>query len=345
MKAVVLVGGEGTRLRPLTYYTVKAMVPVLNRPFLEYLLQHLCTHNIDKIILAMGYKPDAIKSYFSDTHQFHHRLVYSVESLPLGTAGAVKHAEQYLDDTFFVFNGDIFTDIDLTEMLQFHKDKKAKVTIAVIPVDDPTRFGVVETDEQLRIRCFIEKPSHNMVTCNTINAGVYIIEREVLKHIPSGRRTMFEHDVFPALLAAGEPLFAYPTDAYWIDIGTLEKYYQLNCDLLTGKCTHPSTKDLADIEIHKQSFVHPGAKLYGPILIDEGCRIGEGVELRGPVIIGAGCQIDDCAIIEKSILWQRVTVGKNAVLKECIVASNCDIKANSMFEKATITPEHTSLSL
>lgn len=338
VKAVILVGGEGTRLRPLTYYSTKAMVPVLNRPFLEYLLRHLISHHIREVVLAMGYKPDSIKSYFSRTDQLQTKLIYSIESKPLGTAGAVKHAEQYLDDTFFVFNGDVLTNLDLTAMLHFHKKNKAKITIALTPVEDPTCFGIVETDAQLRIKQFIEKPSPDQVTTNNINAGVYILEKEVLAHIPAGKCVMFEHDVFPSLLAAGEPVFAYPTNAYWIDIGTLEKYRQLNWDLLTGKCSFPDF-EASDTQIYKHCFTHPQVRIHGAVLIGKGCQIGKGVELRGPAIIGDGCQIADCAIIERSILWQHVTVEESAMLKDCIVISNSYIASNNTLEGVVVIPK------
>ena len=335
MKALILVGGEGTRLRPLTYSTVKAMVPVLNKPFIEYVIRHLSNHNVTEVILALGYKPDSIKDYFGSTGRLDATLIYSVEAAPLGTAGAVKNAEQYIDDTFFVMNGDIFTDLNLTDMLKFHKKKKAKVTIALTPVDDPTQFGVVETNSQQRITRFIEKPSREQVTSNLINAGVYILECEILKCIPKGKRFMFEHDVFPKLLADGEPVFGYATNAYWIDTGTPEKYLQLNRDLLYGKSAQVAYC-AEKIDIDKRSSVHPQAKLTGPILIDRGCTIGKGVNIKGPVVIGSDCNIRDDAIIENSILWQNVSIGKQAVLKDCIVASNNCIENNAKLECATI---------
>jgi len=335
VKAVILVGGEGTRLRPLTYTTVKAMVPVLNKPFIEYVIRHLSNHNIKEIILALGYKPDCITDYFGDASQLGTKLLYSVETEPLGTAGAIKNAEQYIDDTFFIMNGDIFTDLNLTDMLQFHKDKAAKVTIALTPVEDPTRFGVVETDINQRVTRFVEKPKREQVTSNMINAGVYIIESQVLKRIPQGKRFMFERDVFPPLLAEGEPVFSYATDAYWVDTGTPEQYLQLNSDLMFGKSIQVAFKP-EEIRINEDTSVHPQAKLTGPILVDRNCAIGKGAQLKGPVIIGAGCTIKDNAIIENSILWQNITVGEQAVLKDCIVASNSCIKNNSRNEFATI---------
>lgn len=335
MKAVILVGGEGTRLRPLTYSTVKAMVPVLNRPFIEYVIRHLSDHNISEIILALGYKPDSLIDYFGDASELGVRLVYSVEPEPLGTAGAIKNAEQYIDDTFFVMNGDIFTDIDLTDMLDFHKDKGAKVTIALTPVADPTRFGVVETTSRQRISRFVEKPSRDQVSSNLINAGIYILDGEVLKGVPPGKRFMFEHDVFPTLLADGEPVFGYTTDSYWIDMGTPEQYLELTGDLLDGKSTQVAFP-AGGIHIHRQTSVHPEAMLTGPILADKQCTIGKGVRLKGPVVMGAGCDIRDGATIENSILWQKVTVGEQAVLKDCIVASDNHIENNARIEGSTI---------
>jgi len=336
VKAVVLVGGEGTRLRPLTYLTVKAMVPVLNKPFIEYIIRHLSRHNISEIILAIGYQPDRITEYFTDERQLGTKLVYSIETEQLGTAGAVKNAEPYIDDTLFAMNGDIFTDLDFTEMLHFHKNRGAKVTIALTPVEDPSRFGVVETDSNQRVTRFVEKPKREQVVCNMINAGVYVIETEVLKRIPEGKRCMFEHDIFPSLVAEGEPVFGYTTDVYWMDMGTPEKYLQLNGDLLNGKSTQVGFKP-TDIRIDKQSKVHPQSSLVGPILIDKNCNIGKGVQLKGPVVIGSGCNIHEGASIENSVIWQNATIGEQAVLKDCIVASNSRIENNARMQSAIIS--------
>jgi mannose-1-phosphate guanylyltransferase len=335
VKAIILVGGEGTRLRPLTYTTVKAMVPVLNKPFIEYVFRYLNSHKIREIILAMGYKPDCITDYFGDASQLGTKLVYSIETEPLGTAGAVKNAEQYIDDAFFVMNGDIFTDLNLTEMLRFHENKGAKVTIALTPADDPTRFGVVETDTNQRVTRFVEKPKREQVTSNMINAGVYIIEREILDRVPQGKRIMFERTIFPALLAEGEPVFGYATDAYWIDTGTPEQYLQLNRDLMFGKSVQVGFKP-EEIRINEGASINPKARLTAPILVDGDCTIGKGAQLKGPVVIGTGCAIKDNAIIENSILWQNVTIGERATLKDCIVASNSYIDNNACVECATI---------
>lgn len=339
MKAIILVGGEGTRLRPLTHSTVKAMVPILNKPFIEYVIRHLSNHNIDEVTLALGYKPDCITDYFGDASQLGAKLNYSVETVPLGTAGAVKNAEQYIDGTFCVMNGDIFTDFDLSAMLDFHKKMGAKVTIALTPVDDPTRFGVVEIDNQQRVTRFVEKPGWDQVTSNLINAGIYILDAEILKRIPQGRHFMFEHDVFPELLADWEPVFGYASDTYWIDTGTPEKYLQLSRDLLSGKSSQVAFQ-AEDVYIDKQSSVDAEARLIGPILVDIDCTIGRGVQLKGPVVIGPGCRIHDGATIENSILWQNVSIGEKAVVRDCIVASNNCIEGNACIECAAINNAH-----
>jgi len=339
MKAVLLVGGEGTRLRPLTYKTPKAMVPILNRPFLEHFIAHLKRHNIKDIILTLGYLPDQVQAYFGDGRDFDVRLVYVVEGAPLGTAGAVKNVAQHLDGPFFVFNGDVFTDLDLTGMLAFHREKRAVATIALTPVEDPSRYGVVETDDWGRVRAFIEKPPRHEATTNMINAGTYILEPEVLEYIPSGSHYMFELGLFPQLLARGRPVYAYPSDAYWIDIGTPENYFQVHLDLLRGKASPPLSVS-AD---HRGCSIHPSARLEGPVLMGEGCIIGPRVQLSGPAVLGPGCVIGEEVLIEQAILWHRVRVGAGARLSQCVVAADCSIGDRCYLSKGCILGEAVEL--
>jgi len=303
IQAVILVGGEGTRLRPLTYTTVKAMVPVLNKPYIEYLIEHLSSHRIKESILAMGYRPDSIKEYFKDRTDFAKSLIYSLEQTPLGTAGAVKNAADYIkkDRAFFVINGDIFTNLDFTAMIRFHHKVKAKVTIALTPVEDPSRFGVVDIDHDQRIHRFVEKPARNEAPSNLVNAGTYILEPEILERIPESKKFMFEHDVFPKLIADGLPVYGYPSSAYWTDIGTPETYAKLNYDLLLGLSGLKKTIK-QEIAIEKSSSVHPQAKLIGPIVVGANCSIGQGAQLDGPLIIGQNSNIGTNAKIHNSIL-------------------------------------------
>ncbi|MEA1872652.1 MAG: NDP-sugar synthase [Chloroflexota bacterium] len=315
MKAVILVGGEGTRLRPLTCNTPKAIVPILNRPFLEHLLGYLKEHGVTDAILAMAYLPDPIQSCLGDGTQLGVQLTYLVEESPLGTAGAVKNAESYLDGPFLVFNGDIITDIDLTAMMKRHKEVKPKVSIALTPVDNPTIYGVVETDTRGIVQRFVEKPSWDKVTTNMINAGIYILEPEVLAHIPASTPSMFENYLFPRLLEMGEPILGYPSDAYWIDIGTPEKYLKVNHDLLLQQAGR-------GVQAKGKSQLHPTAQIEGPVLIAEGCIIAEDAKLKGPVVLGPHCEIGKGAVVQGAILWHHSRVGEKAILKNCVVCSH-----------------------
>jgi mannose-1-phosphate guanylyltransferase len=319
MKAVILVGGQGTRLRPLTLNTGKAMVPVLNRPFLEHMLYYLKGYAVDDVVLALHYRPSQVEDHFGAGGRLGIKLSYVVEENPLGTAGAVKNCEQYLGETSFVLNGDVFTDLDLGAMMAFHGEKEAKVTIFLTPVADPTLYGLVETDERGRIQRFVEKPSRDQVTSNMINAGIYILEPEVLKYIPAQTHFMFEYDLFPMLLEMGQPLYGYAAHGYWIDIGSPEKYLRLNHDLLLGRCGRGFSYTA------EPGSIHPTARVREPVVIGKDAIIGPGVLLGGPAVIGPGCKIGEQAVVEGSVLWSEVRVGQRAVLQNCIIADNCSI--------------------
>jgi len=315
MKAVILVGGEGTRLRPLTCNTPKAIVPILNRPFLEHLLGYLKEHGVTDAILAMGYLPDPIQRCLGDGTQLGVQLTYLVEESPLGTAGAVKNAESYLDGPFLVFNGDIITELDLTAMMKRHKEVKPKVSIALTPVDNPTIYGVVETDTRGLVQRFVEKPTWDKVTTNMINAGIYILEPEVLAHIPPSTPSMFENYLFPRLLEMGEPILGYPSDAYWIDIGTPEKYLKANHDLLLQQAGR-------GVQVQGKSQLHPTAQIEGPVLLAEECIIAENAKLKGPVVLGPHCEIGKGAVVQGAVLWHHSRVGEKAILRNCVICSH-----------------------
>ena len=318
MKAIILAGGQATRLRPLSCNTNKAMVPVLNHPFLEHLIGYLKKHDVNDIILTLSHKPEQIRSYFGDGSKFGVKISYVVEDLPLGSAGAVKNAEESLDSPFIVFNGDIFTDLDLTAMVSLHRSRKACMTIALTPVDNPTVYGVVETDSQGRVKCFKEKPGWEEVTTNMINAGVYVLEPEILGYIPSEVFFTFEHDIFPAAIEGGQVIYGFSFEGYWIDIGTPEKYLKLNHDLL---CRYFNK----GVEFENESFVHPTARIEGPVVIGGGCAVDKNCIIKGPVALGPGCQIAEGAIVEGALLWRDCKIGKGTKLKNCMLASNCSV--------------------
>jgi len=335
MKAIILVGGEATRLRPITYNTPKAMVPVLNTPFLEHVICHLSKHRVTEVVLALGQSQHSIGDYFGDGRQFGVKLHYSIENTPLGTGGALKNAEKYLDETFVMLNGDIITDLDITDMMHFHQSRKAKVTIARLPVDNPTGYGLIETDVNGRITRFIEKPGPNDITTNQINAGTYIFEPDILACIPPQAKFSIEHEFFATLPEKQEiSAWGYDYSSYWMDTGTPEKYLQLHRDLLYGKSSlyNPPATTL----ISHDSHIHPTTKISGAVIIGNNCNIESNVMLTGPLVLGSGCTIQAGATISDSVIWDNVEMGPRAVVKSCVIANNCHLNADCVVENSIL---------
>jgi mannose-1-phosphate guanylyltransferase len=307
------------------------------------MIWYLKRHGVDSVVLALCHLPDQIEKYFGNGNQCGVTLTYVMEESPLGTAGAVKNAESHLNDLFLVFNGDIFTDIDLGTMLSFHRDRKAKATIALTAVEDPSAYGVIETEPDGRVRRFVEKPPREEATTNLINAGIYILDREVIRDIPSNTRYMFEHHLYPALLAQGVPIYGYHSDAYWIDIGTPEKYLQVQRDLLAGQCKAALPSQITENERRGQTvgaFIHPTARVEGPVIIGSGCSIGPGVRIKGPAVIGEGCEVLDRALIEGAVLWSEVHVGKQAIVENCVVGNGSLIGHGSCVGRGCVLGDH-----
>jgi mannose-1-phosphate guanylyltransferase len=264
--AVVLVGGEGTRLRPLTFTTPKPMLPIANRPFLEHQIAHLRAHGVHRVVLACGYRPDAIRAHFGA------KLDYVVEPEPLGTGGAIAHAARALSETFVVANGDVLTDLDLSALVRFHRDREARMTLALHPVEDPSRYGVVVTAADGAVTAFVEKPAPGTAPAVTINAGTYVVEPGVLDLIPDGRAVSVEYEVFPVMVGAG--LYAHSSDGYWRDIGTPESYLAANLERMpAGGLVDPSAQ------------IDPAADVTGSV-IGPGCRIEARARVSGSVLLG-----------------------------------------------------------
>jgi len=318
------------------------MVQVLNRPFLEHTIAYLKNYKVKSIILALSHHPEVIQNYFGDGSNWGVQLNYAIEDNPLGTAGAVKNAERYLDSTFVVLNGDIFTDLNIADMLSFHRGKGAKVTIALTWVDDPCAFGVVETDSDGRVKRFTEKPSPTQVTTNWINAGIYLLEPEVLKHVPANTHYMFERGLFPLLLELGEPVYGYPFSGYWLDMGTPEQYLRLNCDLLLSKAKSALVSGLTKDEVccDEDVIIHPSAEIVGPAVIGSKCRIDQKAHIKGPVVIGRDCHIGDSAVLEVAVLWEGVKIGAGVSLKQCIIGTNTKIEADDQASNGVVTFTH-----
>ncbi|MCS7206700.1 MAG: NDP-sugar synthase [Dehalococcoidia bacterium] len=334
MQAVILVGGEGTRLRPLTYTRPKSMLPVLNRPFLEHMLAHLRQNGVTEVILALHYLPDAIRSYFGDGSRWGVRLHYVVEPFPLGTAGPLKFVADRLTSTFVVCNGDVFTDLDLRQVLALHRQKGALATIVLTAVDDPTPFGMVETAPDGRVLRFKEKPSRDEVTTLWVNAGTYILEPEVLRWVPPGQKYMVEHGLFPALLEAGQPVFAFRSRAYWLDMGNPRTYMRLHRDLLLGLVSSPFALDgvterQPGVWLAPSASVDETAILKGPLVLGEGCTIGPGAKVVGPAVLGPRCHLHEGSHIVEALLWEQVVLHPHARAEGCILGAGVCLQARA----------------
>jgi mannose-1-phosphate guanylyltransferase len=327
MKALILAGGEGTRLRPLTLSIPKPVVPVVNIPFLRYQLGLLQQHGIVDVILSLGYQPSKIQAVLGDGSAIGTYLRYVVETSPLGTAGAYKNAEQFLQGPTVVFNGDILCDLDLSDVLRQHRERNATATLVLTRVENPSAYGLVETDSG-RIERFLEKPKKEEITCNTINAGTYILEPEVLEYVPAGQNYSFERGVFPSLLKQGKRVFAYISSGYWIDIGTPQKYMQVHQDILQHRFK-PCIGQAEQIEISLVDIVDSFSRIGQDVQIKMGTRIESSC-------IGDGCRIGSHALIKESILWPGVTVGDHVRLEGSIIGRGSQIGRNATISAGVV---------
>lgn len=333
MQAVILVGGEGTRLRPLTYGTPKPMVPLFGVPFLERTIARLREAGVDEVILAAGYLPEAISAHFGDGSAFGIEVRYVVEESPLGTAGALRNVAELLTGRFFVLNGDVLTSLDLRAMIAFHERSGGVGVLHAISVEDPSAFGCIEHEADGLIAGFVEKPAREDAKTSDINAGTYLLERSILATIPADRNVSIERETFPQLIAADEKLYAYVTHDYWLDVGRPAQYIQAHDDVLAGKLVLPPVGRgpsgagamwLAGdanlpANVRPPSFVAAGAVIaahavVGPYaVLGDGCRIAGGAEVRRSVLWD-GVSIEDHARVSGAILASNVTVGREAVV-------------------------------
>jgi len=330
MKAVVMAGGEGTRLRPLTSNQPKPMVPIVGKPCMEHIIELARGHGFDDVIVTVAFLPQAIRSYFGDGGSMGVNIEYSVEESPLGTAGSVGLASGRLDDTFLVISGDALCDFDLTKLVEFHRERGAAATIALKRVENPLEFGIVVTDSDGRVERFLEKPSWSQVFSDTINTGVYVLEPEVLKHVPADRPYDFSKELFPLLLEMGRPMYGFVTEGYWQDIGNLTQYRQANFDALDGRM---------NLQI-------PGVRLRGNVWVGEGVEIDDFDRIEAPAFVGNYARIaSDATIGPYSVLSSSVTlrdrartvasvidagthVGRSSLIENAIVGRSCDIRSH-----------------
>jgi len=337
MRGVILVGGEGTRLRPLTYARPKQLVPVLNRPLLEHLLRHLASQGVDDLVIAGSASNRAVEHYFGDGAALGVRLRYSYETEPLGSGLAVKQAAAAFRETFVVCNGDIITDLDLMTMVARHRDTGAVLSIALAPVDEPWHYGVAEVDDEERILRFVEKPRPEEARSNLINAGTWIFEPEVLDHVPEGgaRDGSLERVTFPALIDQGRRVQGFAWGGYWIDVGSPERYLQANRDLLDEEAAAVAETDVI-LLAEADAVIDDGAEIGGPVLAGRGVRVRQRARLLGPTVLGEGCEVEDGASVEQSVLWEDVRVGAGAHVHNSILGRGVAIGAGAVIEGAVL---------
>jgi NDP-sugar pyrophosphorylase family protein len=345
MKAVILAGGEGTRLRPLTLTTPKPVVPVVDRPFLRHQLDLLATAGVTEIVFSVAYRPERIQSVFGDGAALGRKIRYAVEETPLGTGGAVKNAEAELDGTTIVFNGDILTDVDLPAVVRRHREAGASATIVLAPVPNPAAYGLVEIDEGGRVRRFIEKPDPSQITTDTINAGIYVLEKETLSLMPPGVSHSIERAFFPALLARGDHVAAYVHRGYWIDIGTPEKYLQVHRDILRGRFpVELRGRAAAGGWIDGEAEIDPAATLEGPFYVGPGCRVGPGARVGPDAVLVADVRVDEGATVRDSVLWRGTQVGAGARVEGALVGQSVRIGKSAAVAAGAVLGEGTVVS-
>jgi len=338
MKAVVMAGGEGTRLRPLTSNQPKPMVPVFNRPIMEYIIELLKKHNIKNIVVTLQFMPQLIKNYFGDGSDLGVNLIYAVEQQPLGTAGSVKNAEEHLNETFVVISGDALTDINLTELIAFHKQKHSLATIALKRVENPLEFGIVIVDEVGQVQRFLEKPTWGEVFSDTINTGIYVLEPEIFQYIPANKMVDFAKDVFPKLLKAKKPLYGYVFDGYWCDVGNYEQYMQAHQDLLSGAANInlSGLKMKENIWLGEGAYIHPEADITGPAYIGQNARIERGAEIDEFSVIGNNVVVEANSHIHRAIVWDNSYISSQVFLHGCVIGKNCDLKDGVRVEQGVV---------
>src|SRR5450755_4681988 len=313
LKAVVMAGGEGTRLRPMTANQPKPLLPVANRPIMEHVLRLLKRHGFDETVVTVQFLAALVRNYFGDGEEFGMSLQYATEEMPLGTAGSVRNAEDALrDEPFLVISGDALTDMDLTSLVKFHKDKGALVTVALTRVPDPLEFGIVIADEEGRIQRFLEKPTWGQVFSDTVNTGIYVMEPEVLDEVPPGESVDWSGDVFPRLLERGAPLFGWIADGYWEDVGTLESYLKAQADVLSRRVR----ADIDGFEVSpgvwvaKGAEVDPDAVLSGPVCVGDYAKIEAGAQLREYTVVGSNVIVKEGAFLHRAVVHNNVYVGR-----------------------------------
>jgi mannose-1-phosphate guanylyltransferase/phosphomannomutase len=338
VKAVIMAGGEGTRLRPLTSNQPKPMMPLVNRPMMEHIVGLLREHGFDEIVVTIAFLGNAIRTYFGDGEEFGVRMVYATEETPLGTAGSVRNAMAELDERFLVISGDVLTDIDLSEVMRFHEEKGALATITLKPMENPLEFGIVITRDDGSIERFLEKPTWGQVFSDTINTGIYVFEPEIFDYIAADRPVDFSEDVFPAILEASKPMFGFVTDDYWEDVGTLEAYVKAHHDVLDRKVdVHVPGFHLRDnVWLGEGTEIDPAARIDGPCVLGDYSRVEAGAHLSEYCVLGANVRVGADAFLQRAVIHDNAYLGSSVRLRGCVIGRSGDLRRGARAEEGVV---------
>lgn len=347
MKALLLAGGKGTRLRPLTDKLPKPMVPIMGKPLIERTILKLKESGVSEIVISTCYKSDYIENYLGNGKKYGLKIHYICEDFPLGTGGAIKNSGSFFNDTFIVMNSDIVNNISYSDLIKFHKEKGASATIAMTEVKDPSQYGVIEFNQNNYINAFKEKPKKGETNSTWINAGIYIFEPEILKEIPEKEVVSIEKDTYPLLLNKNYKIAAYKYTDYWIDIGTIKKYIKAHIDILSSNCNRlMKTRNFTNINniIFKNNSVkiHPDAKITGPVFIGHNSIIEANSQIGPYVVIGDNCHIGASSSISKSVLWDRIDINGNVNLISSVVASDCTIEKYCNITNSAVSDNYSN---
>jgi len=338
VKAVIMAGGEGTRLRPLTSNAPKPMMPLVNRPMMEHVVELLARHGFDEIVVTVAFMANTIRNYFGDGSNFGVRMVYASEDTPLGTAGSVRNAMAELDDTFLVISGDVLTDVDLTSIVETHRAKQAMATIGLVSVENPLEFGIVVTHDDGAIERFLEKPTWGQVFTDTINTGIYVLEPEIFDWIEPDKPVDFSSDVFPKLLEAGKPLYGAVAQGYWEDVGTLDAYVSAHQDILDGRVqvSIPGFALSSGVWVGEGAEIHPDARIDGPAVIGDNCFVDAGAHLGEYVVLGTGVRLGADSDLERTVVHDNAYLGDSVRLRGTVVGRASDLRRGARCDEGTV---------
>jgi mannose-1-phosphate guanylyltransferase / phosphomannomutase len=338
MKAVIMAGGEGTRLRPLTSNAPKPMMPIANAPMMEHIVTLLREHGFDEIVVTVAFLANHIRNYFGDGSELGVRMAYATEETPLGTAGSVLNARQQLDERFLVISGDVLTDIDLEAIWRFHDERGAMATIGLIPVENPLEFGIVITREDGSIERFLEKPTWGQVFSDTINTGIFVLEPEIFDYIAPGRSVDFSSEVFPRLLDEGKPLYGAVVEGYWEDVGTLEAYVRVHKDVLDNRVELeiPGFEISDGVYVGEGAEIHPDARIEGPLIIGDYCRVEGNARLGEYTVLGTNVRVRAGADLQRAVIHDNTYIGENVRLRGTTVGRSCDLRNGVRAEEGVV---------